>query len=77
MDGPNRKQTGNRDIRLDRRRSSRSKQTVEAAEEAVARIQGRYADDIAAYDQIHVQILGMADMLANGIVAQFPNRFSR
>lgn len=47
------------------------------AEEAVARIQGRYADDIAAYDQIHVQILGMADMLANGIVAQFPNRFSR
>jgi catechol 2,3-dioxygenase-like lactoylglutathione lyase family enzyme len=35
VDGPNRKQTGNRDIRLDRRRSSRSKQTVEAAEEAV------------------------------------------
>jgi hypothetical protein len=47
------------------------------AEEAVARIQGRYVDDIAAYDQIHAQILGMADMLANGIVAQFPNRFSR
>ncbi|HJP72035.1 MAG TPA: glycosyltransferase [Candidatus Limnocylindria bacterium] len=47
------------------------------AEEAVARIQGRYADDIAAYDQVHVQILGMADMLADGIVAQFPNRFSR
>ena len=47
------------------------------ADEAVARIQGRYADDIAAYDQIHVQILGMADMLAGGIVAQFPNRFSR
>ncbi|HET8776048.1 MAG TPA: glycosyltransferase [Candidatus Limnocylindria bacterium] len=47
------------------------------AEEAVARIQGRYADDIAAYDKVHVQILGMADMLSDGIVAQFPSRFSR
>lgn len=47
------------------------------ADEAVARIQGRYADDIAAYDQIHAQILAMADMLADGIVAQFPSRFSR
>ena len=47
------------------------------AEEAVARIQGRYADDIAAYDQIHTQILSMADMLADGIVGHFPSRFSR
>jgi hypothetical protein len=46
-------------------------------EEAVARLQGRYADDIAAYDKIHVQILGMADMLSDGIVAQFPAKFSR
>jgi len=45
--------------------------------EAVARLQGRYADDIAAYDQIHLQILGMADMLSDGIVAQFPARFAR
>jgi hypothetical protein len=45
--------------------------------EAVARLQGRYADDIAAYDQIHVQILGMADMLSDGIIAQFPAKFSR
>ena len=46
-------------------------------EEAVARLEGRYADDIAAYDAIHGQILEMADMLSDGIVAQFPSRFAR
>jgi hypothetical protein len=45
--------------------------------EAVARLQGRYADDIAAYDEIHTQILGMADMLSEGIIAQFPAKFGR
>jgi hypothetical protein len=45
--------------------------------EAVARLEGRYADDIAAYDEIHVQILHMADMLSDGILAQFPARFVR
>ncbi len=44
-------------------------------EEAVARLQGRYADDVAAYEAIHADILEMADMLSDGIVAQFPNRF--
>lgn len=46
-------------------------------EEAVARLQGRYVDDAAAYDEIHAQILHMADMLSDGIVAQFPGRFGR
>jgi hypothetical protein len=46
-------------------------------EEAVARLQGRYADDIAAYDKVHADILEMADMLSAGIVAAFPSRFSR
>jgi hypothetical protein len=44
---------------------------------AVAPFQGRYADDAAAYDEIHVQILHMADMLSDGIIAQFPGRFGR
>lgn len=46
-------------------------------EEAVARLEGRYADDIAAYDAVHAEILEMADMLSAGIVAQFPARFAR
>ena len=46
-------------------------------EEAVARLQGRYADDIAAYDAIHAQILTMADMLSDGISALFPAKFAR
>jgi hypothetical protein len=45
-------------------------------QEAVARLTGDWAADIAAYDRIHRQILKMADMLSSGIVRQFPGRFS-
>jgi hypothetical protein len=45
-------------------------------QEAVARLQGKWAADIAAYDRVHQEILGMADMLSNGLIAQFPKRFS-
>ena len=45
--------------------------------EASARLEPNYPADVAAYDQIHAQILHMADMLSDGIVAQFPGRFSR
>lgn len=45
-------------------------------QEAVARLQARYADDIAAYDQVHAEILSMADMLSDGIIAQFPSHFA-
>jgi hypothetical protein len=43
--------------------------------EGVARITGRWAADIAAYDAVHNEILSMSHMLATGIVAQFPSRF--
>jgi hypothetical protein len=45
-------------------------------DEAVSHLKGDYPADIAAYDTIHNQILGMADMLADGITRQFPSKFS-
>jgi hypothetical protein len=43
--------------------------------EVVARLQADWTADVAAYDEIHLQALHMADMLSTGIVAQFPKRF--
>lgn len=44
--------------------------------EAVAHLTGEWADDIAAYDRVHRQILTMADMLSAGITGQFPAAFA-
>ena len=43
--------------------------------EAVARLQGKWAADVAAYDKIHRHILHMSDYLSDGLVKQFPKRF--
>ena len=44
--------------------------------EAVAHLQGDWEADVDAYDQVHAHILHMADLLSNGLIKQFPNRFS-
>ena len=44
--------------------------------EATHRLKGDYAADVKDYDAIEQHILTMADMLSDGIIAQFPQKFS-
>ena len=43
--------------------------------EAVVRVQGKWDDDVKAWDAAHAQIFSMADMLSMGIMQQFPDKF--
>ena len=45
--------------------------------EVVSRLKGDWAADIQAYDQGHDHMLKFSDMLAEGIVKQFPDRFQK
>jgi hypothetical protein len=45
--------------------------------EVVAGLKKDWTADISAYDEVHGQILKMADMLSGGIVKQFPNKFKK
>jgi hypothetical protein len=43
--------------------------------EVVARLKGDWDGDVAAFDQIFTEILTVADVLADGIAKQFPDKF--
>ena len=45
-------------------------------EEVVARLEGNWAADVAAYDKIHLHALHISDLLSEGLVKQFPRRFA-
>lgn len=49
----------------------------ETLKEAVDRLNGNFAGDIADYQAIEEHILHMADILSSGIMKQFPQRFNR
>jgi hypothetical protein len=44
-------------------------------DEAKARLEKRWTDDVRAFDRILDQALHMADALTDGIIKQFPDRF--
>ncbi len=44
--------------------------------EAGDRLNGKYSTDIQDYDRIENHILLMSDLLSNGIIRQFPDRFT-
>ena len=46
-------------------------------EEATARLNEDWAGDVVAYGKVHSEILHMADMISDGIIKQFPNKFAK
>jgi hypothetical protein len=43
--------------------------------EVAARLKKKHHDDVEAFDQIHTEILTVADVLSDGLVKQFPEKF--
>ena len=56
-------------------KSEMAKHLALTTQEAVARLERRWTADVAAYDQVHHHVLHLSDLLADGLVRQFPSRF--
>ena len=61
--------------KLDEMKEMMHKHLNLTTEEAVARLKKDYAGDVKAYDKVYNEILMMADMLTDGIVKQYPDKF--
>lgn len=61
---------------LDDMKSMMHEHLAATTAEVVARLHNDWAADVQAYDKVHAQILGMADMLSSGIISQFHKQFS-
>jgi hypothetical protein len=57
-------------------RSMMFKHLDQTLAEATHRLQGNFAADVKDYDEIVDHILAMADALSDGIIKQFPQKFS-
>jgi hypothetical protein len=44
--------------------------------EVTARLEKKWEQDVKAFDQVYDHILKMADAISDGIIKQFPDRFS-
>ncbi len=44
------------------------------SEEAVARLRGDYVGDVAAYDNVYKESMKISDVMAKGLIAQFPDK---
>jgi hypothetical protein len=44
--------------------------------EAVAHLTGDFAGEVAAYDEVHDLALEMADFFSEGVMGQFPSKFT-
>ena len=61
---------------LDTMREMMRRHLDQTLAEATARLKADWMADVADYEQIHLHILKMADALADGIVQEFPARFT-
>jgi hypothetical protein len=68
--------SANPNIKLDDMKKMMDEHLKLTTDETVARISKNYDADIAAYDNVHKEILMMADDLTDAIVKQFPADFT-